>query len=165
MIIKLFCSADQFYDHIMQELVKIEKFSWINKQSDVKFRLNRMKFGAVSYLLSCISFSSYGQTVQVKVSKFRHQKLVCFFQALDKHAYDWNLKDFTSSILISCLYLLLPMIQLLVVIQHWLKSLSEKAISSIIRRYVCLNQWRKLQMDSIVVKMSFTSPISSSWTG
>ena len=33
-----------------------------------------------------------------KIIKFRYQKLVCFFQALDEHAYDWNLKDFTSSI-------------------------------------------------------------------
>ena len=31
-----FWSAEQFYEHIMQELVKTE----INKQSDVKFRLD-----------------------------------------------------------------------------------------------------------------------------
>ena len=48
--IVLFSSAEQFYEHIMQELVKTE----INIQSDVKFWLNWIKFGAVSYLLSCI---------------------------------------------------------------------------------------------------------------
>ena len=37
----------------MQKLVKTGKFSKINKQLDVKFWVNRIKFGAVSYLLSC----------------------------------------------------------------------------------------------------------------
>ena len=50
------------------------------------------------FIFTSISFSSYGETVRVKIIKFQYQKLVCFFQALDKHAYDWNLKDFTSSI-------------------------------------------------------------------
>ena len=40
----------QFYDRIMQ---KLEKNTEINKQSDVAFWLNCLKFGAVSYLLSC----------------------------------------------------------------------------------------------------------------
>jgi len=43
----------QFYDHIMQKLVKTGKNTEINKQSNVKFWLNWIKFGAVSYLLSC----------------------------------------------------------------------------------------------------------------
>ena len=37
----------------MQELVKTGKYTEINKQSDVKFWLNYIKFGAVSHLLSC----------------------------------------------------------------------------------------------------------------
>ena len=37
----------------MQELVKTGKNTEINKQSDVKFWLNYIKFGAVSYLISC----------------------------------------------------------------------------------------------------------------
>ena len=49
----LFWYAEQFYDHIIQELVETGKFSQINKQSNVKFWLNWIKFGAVSYLLSC----------------------------------------------------------------------------------------------------------------
>ena len=36
-IIKSFCvDAEQFYDHIMQKLVKTGKYTEINKQSDVK---------------------------------------------------------------------------------------------------------------------------------
>ena len=35
--IVLLCSAEQFYDHIMQKPVKPCKYSEINKQSDVKF--------------------------------------------------------------------------------------------------------------------------------
>ena len=38
--IVLFLSADQFYDHIMQKLVKTGKNTEINRQSDVKFWLN-----------------------------------------------------------------------------------------------------------------------------
>ena len=37
----------------MQKLVKTGKNTKIDKQSDVKFWLNLIKFGAVSYLLSC----------------------------------------------------------------------------------------------------------------
>ena len=43
----------QLYDHIMQKMVKTGKYTEINKQSDVKIWLNRIKFGAVSCLLSC----------------------------------------------------------------------------------------------------------------
>ena len=65
----------QINDHIMQELVKTGKFSYIKKQSDVKFWLNWIKFGAVSYLSSCnkknqladfihfLSFSTYLITI------------------------------------------------------------------------------------------------------
>ena len=38
--IVLFWYAEQFYDHIMQKLVKTGKNTEINKQSDVKFCLN-----------------------------------------------------------------------------------------------------------------------------
>ena len=52
--IKLFCRLKKhFYEHIMQELVKMGKYTEINKQSNVKFWLNWIKLGAVSYLLSC----------------------------------------------------------------------------------------------------------------
>ena len=37
----------------MQKLVKTGKYTEINKQSDVKFWLHRIKFGAVSHFLSC----------------------------------------------------------------------------------------------------------------
>ena len=45
----------QFYDHIMQKLIKTGKNTEINKQFYVKFWLNWTKFGVVSYwhLLSC----------------------------------------------------------------------------------------------------------------
>jgi hypothetical protein len=52
-VIVLQIKTKQFYDHIMQKLVKTDKNTEINKQSDVNFRLNWIKFGAVSYLLSC----------------------------------------------------------------------------------------------------------------
>ena len=45
-IIVLFWSAEQFYDHIMQKLVKTQ----IKKQSDVNWR----KYGTVSYSFSCM---------------------------------------------------------------------------------------------------------------
>ena len=38
--IVFFWSAEQFYEHIMQELEKTGKYTDINKQSDVKFWLN-----------------------------------------------------------------------------------------------------------------------------
>ena len=44
----------QFYDHIMQKLVKTGKNTEINKQSDVKFWLNWIEYGAVYYSLSCM---------------------------------------------------------------------------------------------------------------
>ena len=47
--IVLFWSAEQFYDDVIQKLVKTK----INKQSDVMFWLNWIKYGAVSYSLSC----------------------------------------------------------------------------------------------------------------
>ena len=47
----------QFYDHIIQKLVKKGKnpqnSTEINKQSNDKFWLNWIKYGAVSYSLSC----------------------------------------------------------------------------------------------------------------
>ena len=49
----LFWSADKFYDQLMQELVKTGKSTEINKQSHVKFWLHWIKYGAVSYSLSC----------------------------------------------------------------------------------------------------------------
>ena len=49
----LFWSAEQLYDHIMQKLVKTGKSTEINKQSHIKFWLNWIKYGAVSYSLSC----------------------------------------------------------------------------------------------------------------
>ena len=39
----------------MQKLVKTGKYTEINKQSDVKFWLNWIEYGAVSYSLSCTS--------------------------------------------------------------------------------------------------------------
>ena len=45
----------QFYEHIMQELVKKGKYTKVKKQSYVKFWLNWIQFGAVSYSLSCKS--------------------------------------------------------------------------------------------------------------
>ena len=51
--IVLFWSAEQFYDHIMQKLVKTGKNTEINKQSNVKFWLNWIRYGAVSYSSSC----------------------------------------------------------------------------------------------------------------
>ena len=51
--IVFFWSAEQFYDHIMQKLVKTGKNTEVNKQSDVKFWLNWIKFGAVLYSLGC----------------------------------------------------------------------------------------------------------------
>ena len=47
-------SAEQFYDHIMQKLVRTGKNTEINKQSHVKFWLNWRKYETVSYLFSCI---------------------------------------------------------------------------------------------------------------
>ena len=57
--IVLFWSAEQFYEHIMQKLVKTGKYTEINKKSDVKFWLNWIKYGAVSYSLSCIYFNIF----------------------------------------------------------------------------------------------------------
>ena len=51
--IVLFWSAEQFYDHIMQKLVKTGKNTEFNKQSDVKFWLNWRNYGSVSYSFSC----------------------------------------------------------------------------------------------------------------
>ena len=42
--IVLFWSAEQFCEHIMQTPVKTGKYTEINKQSDVKFWLNIIKF-------------------------------------------------------------------------------------------------------------------------
>ena len=47
----------QFYDHIMQKLVKTGKYTEINKQSNVKFWLNGKKYGIISYSLSCTFLS------------------------------------------------------------------------------------------------------------
>ena len=41
----------------MQKLVKTGKYTEINKQSNVKFWLNWIKFEAVSYLLSCTVYT------------------------------------------------------------------------------------------------------------
>ena len=51
--IVLFWSAEQFYEHIMQKLVKTGKYTEINKQSHVKFWLNWRKYRTVSYSFSC----------------------------------------------------------------------------------------------------------------
>ena len=60
-IIKLFCRSKQnnFMIISCKNGYKTGKFSKINKQSDVKFWLNWIEFGAVSYVLSCkeVSFS------------------------------------------------------------------------------------------------------------
>ena len=53
--IVLFWSAEQFYDHIMQKLVKTGKNTEINTQSDVKFWLNWIKYWAVSYSLTMLT--------------------------------------------------------------------------------------------------------------
>ena len=37
----------------MQKLVRTGKYTEINKQSDVKFWLNWIKYGSVSYSFSC----------------------------------------------------------------------------------------------------------------
>ena len=47
--IVLFWSAEQFYDHIMQKPVKTGKNTEINQQSYVKFWLNWIRNGTVSY--------------------------------------------------------------------------------------------------------------------
>ena len=47
----------QFYDHIMQKLVKTGKYTEINKQSIVKFWLNWRKYRYVSYSFSCTDLS------------------------------------------------------------------------------------------------------------
>jgi hypothetical protein len=51
--IVLFWSAEQLYNHIIQNLVKTGINTEINKQSNVKFWLHWIKYGAVSYSLSC----------------------------------------------------------------------------------------------------------------
>ena len=56
-------SAEQFYDHILQKLVKTGKNTEINKQSDVKFWLNWIKHGAVSYSLSCTHYGKNSEHV------------------------------------------------------------------------------------------------------
>ena len=55
LIIKLFCFdlQNHFMIRSCKNCVKTGKFSQINKQSNVKFWLIWLKFGAVSYLLSC----------------------------------------------------------------------------------------------------------------
>ena len=54
--IVLFRPAEQFYEHIMQKQVKTGKYTEIDKQSHVKFWLNWIKHGAVSYSLSCTGY-------------------------------------------------------------------------------------------------------------
>ena len=54
--------------------------------------------GPLMFIEKVNLFLLLSRSVRFKIIKFRCQKLVCFFQALDEHAYDWNLKDFTSSI-------------------------------------------------------------------
>ena len=49
----------QFYDNIMQKPVKSGKYTEINKQSNVKFWLNWINYGAVSYSLSCTKHKSF----------------------------------------------------------------------------------------------------------
>ena len=44
------------YDHIMEKLVKTDKKTEINKQSDVNFWLNPIKYRAVSYSLGCTNY-------------------------------------------------------------------------------------------------------------
>ena len=57
--IVLLWSAEQFYEHIMQELVKTGKYTEINKQSDVKLWLNWIKFWDIAYLaVNCSKFTS-----------------------------------------------------------------------------------------------------------
>ena len=43
----------QFYDHIRKTLVKIGKNTEMSLKYNVKFCLNGIKYGAVSYSLSC----------------------------------------------------------------------------------------------------------------
>ena len=47
----------QYYEHIMQKLVKTGKYTEINKQSHVKFWLNWRKYRTVSYSFSCNKWS------------------------------------------------------------------------------------------------------------
>ena len=46
-------SVEQFYELVMQKPVKTGKYTEINKQPQVKFWLNWIKYGTLSYLSSC----------------------------------------------------------------------------------------------------------------
>ena len=60
----------QFYDHIMQKLVKTGKYTEINKQSYIKFWLNWIEFGAVSYLLGCtVGQFTFGSVSPIDLTK------------------------------------------------------------------------------------------------
>jgi hypothetical protein len=69
--IVLFCTAEQFYEHIIQKLVKTGKYTKINKQSNVKFWLNWSKYGTVSYSFKCnLSWHSKHSSPDIFVANF-----------------------------------------------------------------------------------------------
>ena len=61
----LLIKTKQFYEHIMQKLVKTGKYTEMNKQSDVKFWLDGRKYGTVSYSFSCNWISRYLKVIQL----------------------------------------------------------------------------------------------------
>ena len=64
-----YCSADQNKTILLSYHAKAGKKTEVNKQSDVKFWLNWIKFGAASYVLSCNSgyFLSKGQLISKRL--------------------------------------------------------------------------------------------------
>ena len=71
----------------MQKLVKAGKNTEINKQSDVKFWLNWIKYGAVSYSLSCMYMSLENAKIEIKIKSCRS---ICFTAFSHKFGKIWT---------------------------------------------------------------------------
>ena len=96
--IVLFWSAEQFYEHIMQKPAKTGKYTEINKQSDVKFWLNWIRYEAVSYALSCTVVCNseiHNQKLKKYIKCFLSWPLVLgfFLDALDLKDISFNSVD------------------------------------------------------------------------
>ena len=100
----MFWSTEQFYDKLMQELVKTGKFSKIYKQSDVKFWFNWIRFGADLYWLSCTTICFFAALIYNALISYwwtdSLEKLKCYpekFSTVTKKKATKNCQQFFFS--------------------------------------------------------------------
>ena len=87
-LIKLVCRSKQFYEYIMQKLVKTGKYTEINKQSHVKFWLNWRKYRSVTYSFSFTKKLSTPGTFTIELKQLRNPPYTC--ENIVWILYSWN---------------------------------------------------------------------------